>query len=144
MSCCCLEPRWFVGDPTPLARDNMFILYIKLILQFYSNSCAAWYYQKFSHRLFKWKGSAAKVLRISRIPFHLTIENFLVLLIILTIAIRNVEYDLMVTSFFFSNLPHETTWDTWDTILHSKKWILDLADILRCSNVQRNYLLASK
>ncbi len=25
MSCCCLEPGWFVGDPTPLARDNMYM-----------------------------------------------------------------------------------------------------------------------
>ena len=24
MSCCCLEPGWFVGDSTPLARDNIF------------------------------------------------------------------------------------------------------------------------
>ncbi len=23
VSCRCPEPRWFVGDPTPLARDNM-------------------------------------------------------------------------------------------------------------------------
>ncbi len=23
-SCHCLEPGWFVGDPTPLARDNVF------------------------------------------------------------------------------------------------------------------------
>ena len=22
MSCCCLEPMWFVGDPTSLAHDN--------------------------------------------------------------------------------------------------------------------------
>ena len=28
--------------------------------------------------------------------------------------------------------------------LHSKKWILDLGDILRRSNIQTNYLLASK
>ena len=28
--------------------------------------------------------------------------------------------------------------------VHSKKWILNLGDILRCCNVQTNYLLASK
>ena len=25
VSCCCLEPGWFVGDPTPLARDNIYV-----------------------------------------------------------------------------------------------------------------------
>ncbi len=25
VSCCCLEPGWFVGDPIPLARDNILV-----------------------------------------------------------------------------------------------------------------------
>ena len=26
VSCRCLEPQWFVGDPTDLARDNIYVL----------------------------------------------------------------------------------------------------------------------
>ncbi len=28
VSCCCLEPGWFVGDPTPLAHGNIYVIWV--------------------------------------------------------------------------------------------------------------------
>ncbi len=51
MSCRCLEPRWFVGDPTLLARDNIYV-YTKI--KFYVHKLL--FYKIQPHWIHAWFG----------------------------------------------------------------------------------------